>query len=163
MPYSAAIVKNATWDIVAWNDAATVVLTDYAAIPPAQRNVLRLMFQHRPVRAAQADWEAVARFVVAVFRADTARIGATERARSLVEELCRTSPEFDAMWRDNDVRAYGEGKKYLHHRELGRIALEFSAFAVDGRPDLSMVVYNPATVEDAKRVAALIRSKMASR
>jgi transcriptional regulator with XRE-family HTH domain len=163
MPYSAAIVKNATWDIVAWNDAATVVLTDYAAIPPAQRNVLRLMFQHRPVRAAQADWEGVARFVVAVFRADTARIGATERARSLVEELCRTSPEFDAMWRDNDVRAYGAGKKYLHHRELGRIALEFSAFAVDGRPDLSMVVYNPATVEDAKRVAALIRSKMASR
>jgi transcriptional regulator with XRE-family HTH domain len=163
MPYSAAIVKNATWDIVAWNHAATAVLTDYSAIPSEQRNVLRLMFQHRPIRAAQTDWEGVARFVVAVFRADTARLGATERAKALVEELCRTSPEFEAMWRDNDVRAYGEGTKFLRHQELGRIALEFSAFAVDGRPDLSMVVYNPATPEDAERVAKLIRSKIVFR
>jgi transcriptional regulator with XRE-family HTH domain len=163
MPFSPAIVKNATWDIVAWNSAATAVLTDYAMIPPAQRNVLRLMFQHRHVRAAQSDWEGVARFVVAVFRADTARLGVTERVRSLVEELCQTSPEFEAMWRGNDVRAYGEGRKYLHHPELGRLALEFSAFAVDGRPDLSMVVYNPATAEDAERIAKLIQSRVASR
>jgi transcriptional regulator with XRE-family HTH domain len=162
LPFSPAIVKNAAWDIIAWNRAATAVLTDYAALPPEQRNVLRLMFQHRPVRAAQADWEGVARFVVAVFRADTARLGITERVRSLVEELCRTSAEFDAMWRGNDVRAYGEGTKYLHHRELGRMALEFSAFAVDGRPDLSMVVYNPATADDAERIAKLIQSRAAS-
>jgi len=161
LPFSPAIVKNALWDIVAWNRAATAVLTDYAAIPPEQRNVLRLMFKYRPVRAAQTDWEGVARFVVAVFRADTARLGASERVKSLVDELCQASPEFLAMWRDNDVRAYGEGKKFLHHQVLGRIALEFSAFAVDGRPDLSMVVYNPATPEDAQRIATLIQSQAA--
>jgi hypothetical protein len=36
------------------------------------------------------------------------------------------------------------------------IALEYSAFAVDGRPDLSMVIYNPATPADAERVRSLI-------
>ncbi|GFZ86401.1 helix-turn-helix transcriptional regulator [Dyella caseinilytica] len=163
LTFSPAIVKNATWDIVAWNRAATAVLTDYAAIPPEQRNVLRLMFQRRSLRAAQADWEGVARFVVAVFRADTARLGVTERVKSLVEELCQTSREFEAMWRDNDVRAYGEGKKFLHHKTLGRIALEFSAFAVDRRPDLGMVVYNPATPDDAERIATLIQSQAAQR
>jgi len=60
------------------------------------------------------------------------------------------------MWRDNDVRSYGEGTKQLRHAKAGRIALEFSAFAVDGRPDLSMVVYNPATPADRAKVRKLL-------
>jgi len=39
----------------------------------------------------------------------------------------------------------------------GLIALEHSSFAVDGRPDLSMVIYNPATPQDAGRIRSLIR------
>jgi hypothetical protein len=34
--------------------------------------------------------------------------------------------------------------------------LEYSAFAVDGRPDLSMVVYNPATRADADLIRSLV-------
>ena len=34
--------------------------------------------------------------------------------------------------------------------------MEFSGFAVDGRPDLSMVIYNPATPEDADKIRALV-------
>ena len=156
---SPAIVKTPTWDVVAWNRAAAVVLTDYGALAPEQRNILRLVFCDPRVRAAQFDWEAVARFVVAAFRADAARAGATARVEALVEELSRVSPEFVAMWRDNDARSYGEGLKRLKHPVAGPIAFEYSAFAVDGRPDLGMVVYNPATPEDAQRIRALIRSQ----
>src|SRR5258707_6483824 len=35
-----------------------------------------------------------------------------------------------------DVRTYGEGVKHLRHPIAGPIAFEYSAFAVDGRPDL---------------------------
>jgi hypothetical protein len=77
--------------------------------------------------------------------------------RSLVDELCQLSPEFEAMWRDNDVRGYGGGVKHLRHPIAGPIAFEYSAFAVDGRPDLRMVVYNPATVADAERIRSLIK------
>src|ERR1700751_2072810 len=41
---SPALIRTATWDVVAWNRAATVMLTDYGLLPPEQRNVLRLMF-----------------------------------------------------------------------------------------------------------------------
>ena len=155
---SPAIVKTPTWDVVAWNRAATVVLTDYSAIPPGQRNILRLVFRDSRVRAAQPDWESVARFVVAAFRADAARAGAAN-VKALVDELCQLSPEFEAMWRDNDVRAYGEGSKQLRHPVAGLIAMEFSAFAVDGRPDLGMIVYNPATPADADKIKALLKAK----
>jgi transcriptional regulator with XRE-family HTH domain len=156
---SPAIVKTPTWDVVAWNRAATVVLTDYSAIPPAQRNILRLVFRESRVRAAQPDWESVARFVVAAFRADVARAGAAADIKALVDELCQISPEFEAMWRNNDVQAYGEGSKQLRHPVAGLIAMEFSAFAVDGRPDLGMIVYNPATPADADKIRALLKSK----
>ena len=157
---SPAYVKNSTWDIVAWNHAASIVLADYAALPPEQRNGLRLVFCNPRVRAAMANWENDARFVVAAFRADIARAGAARKVEALVDDICRLSSEFAAMWRDNDVRStYGEGPKFLRHPRAGRIALEYSVFAVDGRPDLGMVVYNPATAADANRIRSLVKLK----
>ena len=155
---SPAIVKTATWDVVAWNRAAAAVMTDYGAIPPAERNILRLIFCNPRVRAAQSDWEGVARFVVAAFRADAARAGAASNVKDLVDDLCRLSPEFAAMWRDNDVRIYGEGTKTLRHPIAGPIALEYSSFAIDGRPDLAMVIYSPATSADAERIRSLLKA-----
>lgn len=157
---SPAIIRTATWDVVAWNRAATIVLTDYAKLPPERRNILRLIFCEPRVRAAQYDWDSVARFVVAAFRADAARAGAVSHVAEFVDELCRLSPEFAALWRDNDVRTYGEGVKHLRHPVLGPIAFEYSAFAVDGRPDLGMVVYNPATLSDAERIRAVLAERV---
>jgi hypothetical protein len=91
------------------------------------------------------------------FRVDAARAGAAAEVESLVEDLCRLSPEFRAMWRENDVRSgHYEAVKHIKHPVLGPLAFEYSAFAVDGRPDLSMVVYNPATPEDAERIKSLL-------
>jgi transcriptional regulator with XRE-family HTH domain len=153
--FSPAFVKTPTWDVVAWNRAATVVLTDYGKLEPRQRNILRIIFRDSRVRAQQADWASVARFVVAAFRGDVARAGASQEVQSLVDELCATSPEFAAMWLDNDVRTYGGGAKILHNATAGPISLEYSAFIVDGRKDLGMVVYNPATLADAERIRSL--------
>jgi transcriptional regulator with XRE-family HTH domain len=157
---SPAYIKTSTWDIVAWNRAALAVLADYATLPVEQRNILRLLFCNPGVRAAMPNWESDARFVVAAFRADAARAGAAQTVKALVDEVCRLSPEFDAMWRDNDVRGtYGEAAKQVRHPLAGLIALEYSAFAVDGRPDLGMVIYNPATPADAQRISALIAAR----
>jgi hypothetical protein len=156
---SPAFIKTPTWDVVAWNCAAAAVLVDYGKLAAGERNVLRRIFLHSGIRAAQEDWQRVARFMVAAFRADVARAGATANVKALVDELCRASPDFETMWRDNDVRASGEGNKLLHHAAVGPLALEYSAFAVDGRPDLGMVIYNPATSEDADKIRSLIKSR----
>ncbi len=158
LEYSPAFVRTATWDIIAWNKAAAAVLTDYSTLPEGQRNVLRMMFRDSHVRAVQSNWQSVARYVVASFRADVARAGAARDVQSLVDELCATSPEFAAMWRDNDVQGHGDGCKVLHHPIAGKLSMEFSGFAVDGRPDLAMVIYNPATPGDADKIRALLKA-----
>ncbi len=155
---SPALIKTATWDVIGWNRAAAAVLTDYGALPVDQRNILRLIFCTPKVRSAQTDWEGVARFVVGAFRADAARAGAAAEVAQLVDELCGLSPEFAALWRDHQVHTHGEGLKRLRHPVLGLLELEYSAFAVDGRPDLGMVVYNPVHAMDAERIRAMLAS-----
>src|SRR5271167_4997400 len=98
---SPAVIRTAIWDVVAWNRAATVMLIDYGSLPPGQRNILRFIFLDPRARAAQYDWDSVARFVAGSF----------------------------------------EVVKHVRHPVLGPLAFEYSTFAVDGRPDLSVVVY----------------------
>jgi transcriptional regulator with XRE-family HTH domain len=156
---SPAIIRTAIWNVVAWNRAASAMLIDYGSLPPQQRNILRYIFLDPRARAAQYDWDSVARFVLGAFRVDAARAGAATEVEPLVDELCQLSPEFKAMWRENDVSGtHGDGVKHIRHPLLGPISFEYSAFAVDGRTDLSMVVYNPATPEDMQKISSLIGS-----
>ncbi|MBB5986802.1 helix-turn-helix transcriptional regulator [Sphingobium lignivorans] len=156
MPHSPAIIRTATWDVVAWNKAATLVLANYAELPREGRNILRLIFADERVRAAQDDWRNVARYVVGTFRADAARAGAGQEIRQLVDELSASSAEFRALWNDNEVMGHGEGTKRLHHPVLGTVDLEFSTFAVEGRSDLIMMVYNPTMPRTIERIQALV-------
>lgn len=158
MVLSPAIIKTAMWDVVGWNRAAAVLLTDYSKLPREGRNILRLMFGSDHVRARNVDFDSIARFVVGAFRADVARAGASTSAEviKLVMELSRLSPEFEALWQDNDVVAHGEGIKRIHHPDAGLLAMEFSSFAVEGRPELGMIIHNPATPDDAERLRVLL-------
>ena len=153
---SPALIRTATWDVLAWNRAAVVMLMDYGAMAPGERNILRFMFLDPRMRAAQYDWESVARYVVGAFRADAARAGAAAEVQPLVDELSRLSPEFRTMWRDNDVTTYSEHVKQMRHPVLGPIKFELSTFAIDGRTDLSLLIYNPVDAEGLRKIAALM-------
>ncbi|MFQ6550050.1 helix-turn-helix transcriptional regulator [Aestuariibius sp. 2305UL40-4] len=161
LTFNPATIVTPHWDVIAWNDAARVALTDYAALSKDERNVLYRMFLDPDTRAAQEDWEDIARFLVATFRAETARAGEDDRAAELRAELTGRSSEFAAMWADNDVRSTGEGIKRIRHPSAGPIAFEFSSFAVDGRPDLKLVAYTPADKADAEKLRHLCQGSKA--
>lgn len=158
---SPAYVKTLTWDLVAWNRAAGVVF-GYDSLKPSQRNILRRIFNDPQVRDIQPNWDSVARFVVSAFRADAARAAArkgtpaAQAVQILIDELTQSSAEFAILWKSHDVRSFGEGVKQLLHPQGGPLLFEHSSFAIDGRPDLSMVIYNPATPADIRAVISLI-------
>jgi hypothetical protein len=68
------------------------------------------------------------------------------------------------MWRGHDVRdSYGAAPKQLRHPRVGLIALHHSMFAVDGRPVRGMLVYTPATPEDAGKIRRLLKPRRKGR
>ena len=141
---SPAVVRNSIWDVVAWNHAAAVVIGPYGKTPD-ERNILRRIFGNAPC-GPDEHWESFARFVVGAFRAESMRNG--RDVKDFVKELSRQSPQFESLWRENDVSTFGEGTKHFPHPVAGLIELEYSAFGILGRPDLSMVVYTAATEAD---------------
>lgn len=159
MPLSPAFIKTADWQIVAWNRAATRLFTDYASLPVARRNILWLVFCEEEVKSKMPEWEKVARSLVASFRADIARTGASERVKSLVQLLCDTNPEFHSIWASQDVNLHGAGIKTIHYADAGTLTLEYTTLAVEGKPGLSMVIYNPASHEDDRLMQHLLSKR----
>ena len=152
--YSPAMVKNCAWDVVAWNKAATVIFPPYNSGEFKQRNILKHFFSNTETRHLQHDWETVARFVVAAFRADAARAGFD--VTPMVQELSELSPEFKAMWSENSVQGHESCTKKMRHPQLGLLEFDYCVFAVDGRTDLSMAVYTPTNEADKEKVKSLL-------
>jgi transcriptional regulator with XRE-family HTH domain len=150
-----AIVKTPDWTVMGWNKAALAVLTNYADLPPHDRNILRMLFgqgghSHLP------DWKEIARLLVGSLRRDILRAGMTREAQLFVEDMSQKSEEFRLLWEEQEVTGHGGGTKRIEHAKVGLMTLEFSTFAVDGRPDLALVMFNPATDEDREKIRRLM-------
>lgn len=149
-----ALVRTSdTWDIVAWNPAAVAVFGDYAALPPASRNVLRRVFTDPAVRAVMPDWERDARRLLAGFRGGRARTGPSPAVDRLIADVSRASDAFARWWAgDRDVAPDADGIKRLRHPAVGPISLTYTALTTDAVDGLTVTMFVPTTVADRSAV-----------
>lgn len=151
-----AFVKTPTFQIVAWNRAAVAVLGDYAAVPERDRNLLRRVFAPGSEDKVHHVKD-VRRSLVASFRVDIARAGASDESTALIDELMQTSPDFRSLWEEGEIRSHGGFQKRLVRPDVGEIVLESSVFQVEGSEGLSMLVLSPASEASACAIAQLIQ------
>jgi len=152
------LVRDAGWNVVAWNRAHSAIMTDCGELPSEGRNLLRLTFLDQRIRGEDPNWDVTARFLVGAFRSDIVRNRALELVKPLIEEMCQLSSEFAELWIAGEINESCEGVRCVNHDVLGLVSMQFSAFAVDGRPDLVMVVYTPVLEQDRARIKALVDS-----
>jgi transcriptional regulator with XRE-family HTH domain len=139
----AAYVLNGRWDVLAWNEAAVRLLGDFGALPPADRNILRMLFLWPHWRRLFVDWECLARSVAAQFRAETARHSGAPELLDLTDTLARDSTEFASLWRARTVDVPQLKVKRLRHPEWGPVELTYAPLRPRGvADDLSVVVYS---------------------
>jgi transcriptional regulator with XRE-family HTH domain len=129
-------------DVVAWNRAAAALIIDFALLPPAERNAMRLSLRlGDTLCSAPAGTEGeFVRQSAAQLRAAGARYPADRGLGELVNELAAHSPDFVASWRDHDVRPVPTLRKHLHHPQLGELELERQTLLLPGS-DLQLVMY----------------------
>ena len=139
-----AYVTGRRWDILAWNEQAVELLTDFSKYEEEERNILHYMLTDAEVRALFADWEQEARRMISQFRAMYDAFSDDPAFARLVRTLTERSPEFRVWWQAHEVRPPSAGEKRLRHPRLGNIAVEYVTFQASQDPALKLVLYTQA-------------------
>jgi transcriptional regulator with XRE-family HTH domain len=140
---SPAFAIGPRWDIVAWNEAARVVLYDFPTMTTRERNVVWCTFTSASHRQLVVDWDKHARRILAQFRTSYGRFRGDAWMTELSNDLLAASPEFRVWWSDHEVLRGPEGKKVLNHPQVGYLAFEHLMFQIYDEPDLKVIVYTP--------------------
>ena len=82
-----ALVKGRRWDVLAANQAARELFTDWTALPRGQRNLVRWMFLSSWAREVYLEWEPEARAMLGRFRLAAARYPADPGFQELISGL----------------------------------------------------------------------------
>ena len=141
-----AYVTGRRWDVLAWNDAACTLFTDFGAVAEADRNILVYVLTD-PIarRVFGAAWAGQAARMVARFRATHDLWAGDPAFTGLVRQLRERSPEFTGWW---DAHAVGTGaatgEKVLVHPSDGPLRYEYATFQVNDDPAMRLTVYTPA-------------------
>ncbi|GAC1403404.1 MAG: helix-turn-helix transcriptional regulator [Ktedonobacteraceae bacterium] len=135
-----AYVVSSHWDIIAWNQAACQVYTDFSTLSPQKRNFLWFLFTDQRPRAWLVDWEGKAQHALALFRTSTQRNLGEAWLTEMVTDLEQVSPEFREWWPHYDVQGCDTCQAYLNHPLVGLLSLQATTFQLAGHPGLQMIV-----------------------
>jgi transcriptional regulator with XRE-family HTH domain len=136
-----AMVLRRGMEVLAWNRGAAALLTDFGALPPAERNLIRLTFLDPDFRALYADWPRAARECVAFLRNEAGRTPHDRALLALIDELNARDPDFRQWWASHQVRGARQLTKTYRHPLAGTLTLDVQQFTVDTHPDQLLVAY----------------------
>jgi hypothetical protein len=136
-----AMVVHRRMDVLAWNRGADALLTDFAALPPGERNWIRLMFLDDAFRSLYADWPRAARDGVAVLRMESGRHPDDPALIALVGQLSIRDADFRTWWTSHPVHGIGPVTRTFHHPVVGTLTLDIHQLSVGAHPDLLLVAY----------------------
>ncbi|NEC17359.1 transcriptional regulator, partial [Streptomyces parvus] len=153
-----ALVFGPRLDILAWNPLVAALLCDFAAVPVAERNYVRMVFTDPVMREIYPDWEDVARTCVEVLRMEAGTHPADPALTALVGELSVADRHFRVWWAEHRVAHQDFGSKRISHPDVGELALDWDSFRYAGAPEQQLVLWSaePGT-PDAERLAELAR------
>ena len=149
MPEAAAIVTDASYDVIAWTPLAGTLLGNLSGRP----NLARRRFLDRAPFSA-TDAEEFGAIAVARLRAAADRYPDDARLAGLLADLRAGSEEFAAIWDTNPVREAGHRTKRVDHPAAGPLRLNCDVLAVPD--DDQQVVF--ITADPGSRSARALRA-----
>ncbi|MCW8383887.1 helix-turn-helix transcriptional regulator [Streptomyces justiciae] len=140
LTHTPALVLGKRLDILAWNEAAASLYTDFAAVPAGRRNYLRLLFTDPAMRAMDRDWEHTARDAVAALRLEAAADPGDPELARLVGELSVQDTDFRTWWAEHRVSSATYGIKRYRHPLVGDLTLDCDTWAASDGSGQRLVV-----------------------
>ena len=141
-----AYILGRTWDVLAWNEAASNLFTGWLdkINEDSRPNLLRFVFQHPSAKQFVVDWDMRARRLVAEFRADCRSRLEEPELKRLVNELSQASPEFERFWEQHNVLERQGGQRQFNHPTQGLISYSQVTLRPVEQEQLKLVLLQPA-------------------
>lgn len=155
------LVLDAKYDVLAWNPLAAALIADFSAIPPRERNLLRLRFlagSTQGERFGDAATTEFARETTADLRAATGRYPDDPSIAALVADLLAGSEEFARIWAKHEVATQQSLCQTIFHPTVGRIDMICEVLVIPER-DQRVVLYTAepgSPSDDALRLLEVI-------
>ncbi|WP_119729037.1 helix-turn-helix domain-containing protein [Thermomonospora amylolytica] len=153
-----AYVMGRRGDVLAWNRLAATVFVDFGALPPAERNWVRMIFLNDEVRRLFADWTGKARETVGFLRLQAGAHPDDRELAALVGELSVKSEDFRRWWADHNVKEKTHGRKVIRHPQVGELALDYESLRPVGESDQVLVTYTAPAGSEAEAALRLLGS-----
>ena len=150
-----ACIRNARYDILAYNEAFDQLMGPLGHLPFEERNSLWRMFTSDRCRAATLDWEEGTRRMVAEYRAAMAEHVAEPAWKCLVSRLTKASPEFAEIWDRHEVASPENLTKRFLHPDVGLLKLNYTHLWLGQRLGTRMTAYTPADEQTDARLREL--------
>lgn len=147
-----ALVVNRYLDCLTSNAAARALSKNFTP----GGNLVRGLFLDPTERDLHLDWETTSVGIVGGLRQIAAVSPANPRLAGLVDELCRRSPPFRALWSRSDIAEMPPGAAHMYHPAVGELHLQRRRFDIPDSDGQYLLVFHavPGT-EWAQRLAAL--------
>jgi hypothetical protein len=157
-PYPAYVLDE-QWNVLGWNTSACCLLVDFAAVPPGQRNIMRLMFTNPQLRECMPDWDLDASLHVGMLRATLARHAGEPAWQRFLDEMREASPEFVEFWDRHELARPQTRRKRFQFPGIGIIRLESTSLWLSEQPGTRLNVHVPADNEAALALRRLVDSR----
>ncbi|KAB2346991.1 helix-turn-helix transcriptional regulator [Actinomadura rudentiformis] len=137
-----ALIIDAKFEVLAWNDLGAALITDFSTLAPKERNLARHIFLDSTAKPGFGvpRTERYARDIVSDLRAASARYPGSLEISELVAELLDGSTEFAELWADHEVGAQRTMCTTIDHPQVGPLVLCCEMLSIPDR-DQRLVLY----------------------
>ncbi|MFZ7087566.1 helix-turn-helix transcriptional regulator [Curtobacterium sp. RRHDQ10] len=147
-----AYARNARTDIIAMNQLGAALMPGLVPNGKEPANIARYLFLDPTSQEFYADWERVARDMVAAFRIEAGRTPFDRALTDLIGELTTRSDPFRTWWASHNVRLHTSARKTLRNSTVGDVEVTGVALTLASDPDVTIISYitEPASVSEER-------------
>ena len=137
-----AVIHGPHLEVLGINQAGTLLLDDFDAMPAEERNMARWMFLNPRARIVYLNWDTIAPQMVAILRDAAGTQPNSDSLTKLIGELSLASPEFARFWADYRLFEHTHGVKHFFNEAVGELRINYETLALPGDDGQTVIVYS---------------------
>lgn len=157
LKYPSFIINDNT-DVLAWNKAAELIISDFSSRAKEERYMLNIVFSDEKIKEEMSNRDEFVLYSIGVFRGVCDRHPEHPEYLDRANYLCEKYEEFKSLWEKHDVQQKKITCGIFQHPSAGLLEFQVHSASVDGNPTLHWSIYSPASEETEGKLENILKN-----